>query len=352
MRRHLVGTVTKNLTGPSLVAHGLVGLLVTFGLLSWRSRSVTPPAGSPSPRAQATDAARAVPDLVTPVRGTDATQGTNTTPATHSKAAGQCAPSPQARPTAVLDVATADRRGTIHLIGQCAIEGPNRTAGGWGTDTWALLGLLAEHRSSLLSKALAGDKLWPEAGAQGDRFAGLLKATRAKMCDALGMPGNYGRVVIQFKGGTGYRINPDLYGCDVWQIRDLLAAAAVATGPEKTAALTTAVNLYTGTYLPGVPHPWAWETADSLNRGIVQALAQLADLENQPELEIGYLERATELDGVAEHLYRRRMEVYARLGRPQALHYCYDELREQLRARGRKPSSKTEQLYRVIADSA
>lgn len=33
-------------------------------------------------------------------------------------------------------------------------------------------------------------------------------------------------------------------------------------------------------------------------------------------------------------------------------HYCYDELREHLRARGKKPSSKTEQLYRGIVDSA
>ncbi|PZG37086.1 hypothetical protein C1I98_25990 [Spongiactinospora gelatinilytica] len=238
-------------------------------------------------------------------------------------------------------------RGTIRLVGQCAIEGRGRTAGGWGSDTWALLGLLAEHRTCLLSKTVAADKL----DVLGDRFAGLLKATRAKMCDALGMPGNYGRVVIQFKGGTGYRINPDLYTCDVWQIRDLLTAAALATGPEKIAGLTAAVELYVGPYLPGVPHDWARHTAGALNRGIVQALAQLADLAERPEQEAGHLERATGLDPVAEHLYRRRMEVYRRLGRPQAIHYCYEELHEHLRARGRRPSSKTEQLYRGMTDS-
>ncbi len=322
MRRHLVGRAMRKLTGPSLVAPGLIGLAVTFGLLNWRSRSLVPLAESHQPRALAADTGR---DAAVPV-----------------------AP---AVPTAVLDVAPATRPGVIRLIGQRAIEGPNRTAGGWGTDTWALLGLLAEHRSSLLTKAIACDKLWPEAEAQHDRFAGLLKATRAKMCDALGMPGTYGRVVIQFKGGTGYRINPDLYVCDVWQLRDLLAAAAVATGPEKIAALTAAVDLYAGSYLPDVPHAWARQTADVLNRGIVQALAELARLEEQPEREVGYLERATELDGAAEHLYQRRMEVYARLGRPQAVHYCYDELREHLRARGRKPSSKTQQIYCEIVDS-
>lgn len=344
MWRQPVGEVER--TGPSLVTRGLVGLLGRFGSLYRRSS----PGDSDLPLAL-TDAAQAVPVD----RSTDVTHGAQPVSAT-SRQGGELAPSEPAmtpsRPAAVLEAATVDRRGMIRLVGQCAIEGRNRTAGGWGTDTWALLGLLAEHRSSLLSKGAAGDKLWPEAAAQSDRFAGLLKATRAKMCEALGMPGNYGRVVIQFVGGTGYRINPDLYICDVWQIRDLLSTAARTTGPERAAALIAAADSYTGPYLPNVPHAWVRTAADALNRSIVQALAQLADLEEQPELEIGYLERATELDGVAEYLYRRRMEVYARLGRPQAVHYCFDELHEQLRARGRKPSSQTEQLYRGITEAA
>lgn len=312
------------------MARALTGLLVPFGSSSSRTCS------APSPvevRLQAPGPG--VPIPVAPAEGGDVTQDAEPSPAALSS-------------PAVPDRATTDRRGVIRLVGQCAIEGRNRTAGGWGTDTWALLGLLAEHRSSLLTKAAAGDKLWPEAEAPDDRFAGLLKSTRAKMCEAVGMPGNYGRIVIQFMGGIGYRINPDLYTCDAWQIRDLLTTAARARGPEKAAALAAATDLYTGPYLLGVPHSWVRQTADTLNRSIVQALAELADLEEQPEAEIGYLERATGLDGVAEHLYRRRMDVYARLGRPQAVHYCYDELCEQLRIRGRKPSSQTEQLYRRI----
>src|SRR5690606_9756998 len=107
------------------VTPGLIGLAVTFGLLNWRSRSLVPLAESHQPRALAADTGR---DAAVPV-----------------------AP---AVSTAVLDVASATRPGMIRLIGQRAIEGPNRTAGGWGTDTWALLGLLAEHRSSLLPKTI------------------------------------------------------------------------------------------------------------------------------------------------------------------------------------------------------
>ncbi|MFF0771861.1 BTAD domain-containing putative transcriptional regulator [Nonomuraea wenchangensis] len=311
----------------------LAGLLVMFGPFGSRSRTAHQPT-------DVRPGTAAVPALVG-LHGAPAALPPAEAPASEPAITST-------RSTAVLRNSVADRRGLIRLVGQCVIEGRNRTAGGWGTDTWALLGLLAEHRSSLLTKNAAGDKLWPEAEAPHDRFAGLLKATRAKMCEALGMPGNYGRIVIQFMGSTGYRINPDLYTCDVWQIRDLLTTAARAKGPEKVATLIAAADLYTGPYLPGVPHGWARNAADALNRAVVQALAQLADLEEQPEAEIGYLERATELDGAAEHLYRRRMEVYAGLGRLQAIHYCYDELRERLCARGRKPSSQTEQLYRGV----
>ncbi|NRQ30648.1 hypothetical protein HII36_02170 [Nonomuraea sp. NN258] len=330
MRRQFIRGAARTPSGPSSTPLGLIGRLMRLGSANWRHRSATD-AHLPL----ASDAAQVVPVPAMPLEQPEADW---------ESASAQSA-TVSALPKAVLGVSRDDRRGMIRLVGQRAIEGPNRSMGGWGTDTWALLGLLAEHRSALLSKTAACDKLWPEADCPSDRFAGLLKATRSKMCEALGMPGNYGRIVIQFVGGTGYRINPDLYHCDVWQIRDLLAAAARAAGPEKVAALIAATDLYTGPYLPDVPHSWARRTADVLNRSIVQALAQLADLEEQPEHEIDYLERATDLDGVAEHLFRRRMEVYARLGRPQAVHYCYDELTEQLRARGRKPSPQTERLY-------
>ncbi|WP_185844753.1 bacterial transcriptional activator domain-containing protein [Nonomuraea sp. WAC 01424] len=340
MRRQFVREAAKALVGRSRAIRSLAGLLVTFSPFGSRNRTARQPAGVRLD-------ARAVSIPAGPTGGMSPGQGAQSIPPATTPVVEQAA---MTRSTAVLHNATVDRRGLIRLVGQCVIEGGNRTAGGWGADTWALLGLLAEHRSSLLTKAAAGNKLWPEAESPNDRFAGLLKATRAKMCEALGMPGNYGRIVIQFIGGTGYRINPDLYTCDVWQIRDLLAAEARAKGSEKTAALIAATDLYTGRYLPDVPHGWARNAADALSRAVVQALAQLADLEEQPEVEIGYLERATELDGTAEHLYRRRMEVYARVGRPQAIHYCYDELREQLRARGRKPSSQTEQLYSRVTD--
>ncbi|WP_460362039.1 AfsR/SARP family transcriptional regulator [Actinocorallia lasiicapitis] len=253
----------------------------------------------------------------------------------------------EALPCEPQEASTSRRLGVVRLLGQCSVEVDGRSAGGWSTDTWALLGLLAEHRTSLLTREAACAKLWPDEERAEDRFAGLLKGTRAKLCEVLGLPGRYGRIVIEFKGGIGYRLNPDWFTCDVWQIRDLLAVQGAGRGR----ALGTAASLYTGRYLLDVPHGWARKESDGLNRAMVQAHARLADLEQTAAGKAGHLERATALDPAAEHLLQERMRLYAQLDQGQAVHYCYDELVEALRARGRKPTSKTEELYRKISES-
>ena len=178
-----------------------------------------------------------------------------------------------------------------------------------------------------------------------DRFPNLLKDTRIKLCDALGRPHNHGKHVIQNIGANGYRINPALYTCDVWQLHDLLAQAVTASDQEKTAALMAAVDLYAGPYLKDIPHGWAHTASRTVNREVVQALAELADLETAPARAVLHLERATDIDTTAEHLYRRRMQMYADRGRAEAVHHCYEQLNDRLKACGKKPEATTVQLY-------
>jgi DNA-binding winged helix-turn-helix (wHTH) protein len=197
--------------------------------------------------------------------------------------------------------------GLIRLLGHYAVEGAAGQRGGRSTDMWALLGLLAEHRTCLLSRSTAEAKLWPDQEGSAHRFPNLLKDTRVKLCDALGRPHNQGRHVIENLGATGYRINPSIYTCDAWQLRDFLAAAGRTTGGQQAAALNNAVELYTGRYLPDNPHSWAEDASRAVDREVVQALAQLAELETEPECALLHLERATQIGTTAQRLYRRRM---------------------------------------------
>ncbi len=235
------------------------------------------------------------------------------------------------------------------MIGQYAVEGAAGQTTGRVTDMWALLGLLAENRTTLLSRNVVQSKIWADYDARVDRFAYLLKDTRAKLCDALGRPRSHGKYVIQNIGAAGYRINPELFTYDIWLLRDALAQARRVVDDERASALTTAVGLFTGHYLPESPHSWGENASRTLDREIVQALAQLAKLESDPESAVLHLEKATELDPAAEHLYRQRMHLYAAMGRVEAVHHCYEQLNGELVLLGRKPESQTVDLYRQLA---
>lgn len=240
--------------------------------------------------------------------------------------------------------------GLIRLIGRYEVSGPAGACGVQAPDMRALLALLAENRTTLVPQAVIEDKLWDGEPPSRHRFKVLVKTTRGKLCDALGLPSSQGTAVIRNTGGYGYAINPELFTCDVWQLRDLLAKAAALADAEKTATLEAAVDLYAGPYLPDLPYGWAHHDARNLVRDVVQALSQLAALADTPERGVTYLERATGIDPAAEHLYRARMHAYADLGQLTAVHNCYDQLVEVLRERSRRPEAQTTQLYRRLTD--
>ncbi|GAA2406201.1 hypothetical protein GCM10010191_12740 [Actinomadura vinacea] len=217
-----------------------------------------------------------------------------------------------------------------------------------GKDTWALLGLLAEHRALPLPRETAYAKLWPDLDPAGDRdtFWKPMRDARTRLVQALG-GGQAGPQVIQKLGRSSYRVNAGFFTFDVWELRDALKAARMAGGADKVCALTSAVEKYVGTYLPGCDYEFARNAALALEREVVDALAQLADL-SEPEAAVLHLERATCIDPTAEHLCRQRMEMNARLGRVAAVHHCYQELAHVLEGLQLRPASQTEEVYRRL----
>ncbi|MGH3391570.1 MAG: AfsR/SARP family transcriptional regulator, partial [Actinomadura sp.] len=198
------------------------------------------------------------------------------------------------------------------------------------------------------------DKMWPDEdpSACSSRFWTAMKETRSKLCRALDRPTDHGKYMVQNLGTSSYRLNAGLFHADVWELRDALASAAGLPAEERAAFLEAAVELYTGPVLPGAEHEWAQNAARALDRAVVQALVQLADVQTDPERAVHWLERATEIDPAGEHLFRRRMQTYVTLGRFQAVHHCYAELSEQLRLVGDRPEQRTTQLYRRLITQA
>jgi DNA-binding SARP family transcriptional activator len=238
--------------------------------------------------------------------------------------------------------------GLIRLMGVPCIEGPHETQSGKSAGMWPLLALLAENRNNLVSRSLIEEKLWPDGVPYDDAFNNLMRESRNKLGDAVGVDRARRRFTIE-NSGNGYRISHALYSCDVWQFRDLMNEAATAAGADRGRTLEAAVELYKP-YLEGIGTGQAWirSIAHQLRRDTVQALAELADLEAAPDRAVLFLERATRIDCTNEHLFRQRMRLYGDLGRRSALRYCYEELDDALKALGKSPETQTIKLYQRL----
>ncbi|MCP2337290.1 AfsR/SARP family transcriptional regulator [Actinomadura rupiterrae] len=214
------------------------------------------------------------------------------------------------------------------------------------TDGWPLLGLLAEFRNLPLPRLTAYSRLWPDSDPAEDRdaFWRPMREARGHLLKALG-GGPAASQVIQKIGRSSYRLNAGFCQTDVWQLRDKLNAARAAPTTSKAALLRTAVDLYTGPYLPDCDHEFATTARRALDREVVQALVQLAET-SAPEQAPIYLERATTIAPTSEHLYRSRIQAYAALGNTTAAHHCYQELTEFLTPLKLRPSASTVDTYR------
>ncbi|MCP2342012.1 AfsR/SARP family transcriptional regulator [Actinomadura rupiterrae] len=242
-------------------------------------------------------------------------------------------------------------QGIVRLLGRCEIAGPNGTVESGCHDMWALLGLLAEQRSGAITKQQLEDKLWGDDLPSAERLKSVLKEARTKLREALMLP--TGSQPILKTAGGGYRVDVELLTFDVWRLRDVLKQAALvdADSDRKRVLLARAVALYTGPYLQGFPQRWARIESRELDRELVKALAQLAAFEPSPELALRHLERACEIDPTLQHIYRRRMEINAELGRYEEVQLCFDQLTEELEVLGLTPDPVIVQLrHRLMGE--
>ncbi|MBO2455433.1 winged helix-turn-helix domain-containing protein [Actinomadura barringtoniae] len=241
----------------------------------------------------------------------------------------------------------------IRLIGgQYVIEGRSGTIS-LPPDHRALLAVLAEYRGRLIDKATIENKVWGPGGSpKVNRFDVVMKETRTKLCEAMGLATNQGTRLIENPRHAGYRVNAELIGYDVWQLRDLLGRARTAHADDKYTALAEAVEKYTGPYLADFQQDWARPEARGLARGVFGALVQLAGLETDLERAALRLDHAAELDPVDSLVCRRRMQTYAELGRIADVRICYQQFTEHLKQRGTKVDAQTTALYRELVDMA
>ncbi len=206
----------------------------------------------------------------------------------------------------------------------------------------------------------ATEALWPEADARrgSEWFWTALGNLRSRLRSATE---NKELKVIE-REGDRYRIEP-LFEVDLWRFEAALAAAgtqSTAAGtqsadPSWAAALQEAADAYTGELLAGMTWPWAEVPREDLRGRAVDVLVSLAatrlvngDIRSALEA----LERAVQVDPVAEQLYRRIMRLHAKMGRADQADASFRTLVARLGEIDLEPSAETEKLHAELCGSS
>jgi DNA-binding SARP family transcriptional activator len=258
---------------------------------------------------------------------------------------------PPAPPPPVLEEpdAVTERPVHLHVLGLPIVKVADRELEtgirGKGRE---LLSYLAVHADGATRDAILA-AIWPDVDHKHAvmRFHAALHDVRRTLRRATGLLDKDFIVVVADR----YRIDPELVSVDLWRFHTALHQASQAEDDQTRAALLQeAADAYEGHLVAETIYEEAYEwiepEREALRRQAVEALIHLAGLyeSDEPEHGLAVLERARSLDHYAEEIYRRIMELQARLGRSDAVRRTYRLLETALEELSVDPSQDTQQL--------
>lgn len=217
--------------------------------------------------------------------------------------------------------------------------------GGWRKKALELLALLAAHPEGLTRERVL-DALWPEdpPAKTGDRLRQCLRQLRQRL-------GAGGAMTIADWVDDRLRLDQVGVWSDVGAFQAALKRARAAGGGEKVTVLRRAVELYAGPFCEGHPFDWALPTQERLRRDFLESSADLAGAlveSGDPDAALRILDRATEEDPLAEHIYRMAIEIEIGRGNAAAAKARFERLRHLLMEElGVEPSDETRASYQA-----
>jgi DNA-binding SARP family transcriptional activator len=120
-----------------------------------------------------------------------------------------------------------------------------------------------------------------------------------------------GGYVLKRGASARYRLDPTTVAVDLWQLRDLLTRAQLASAPVRTELLREACDLYTAPLAEGCDYEWVDPHREKARQWGTEAHLLLADdlLESDPQAASDLLDKAIGLDRYNEELYRKAMHA-------------------------------------------
>lgn len=120
-----------------------------------------------------------------------------------------------------------------------------------------------------------------------------------------------GGYVLKRGASARYRLDPTTVAVDLWQLRDLLTRAQLASAPARAELLREACDLYTAPLAEGCDYEWVDPHREKARQWGTEAHLLLADdlLEPDPQAASDLLDKAIGLDRYNEELYRKAMHA-------------------------------------------
>jgi DNA-binding SARP family transcriptional activator len=199
----------------------------------------------------------------------------------------------------------------------------------------------------------ATEALWPEADPRrgSEWFWTALGNLRSRLRSATE---NRELKVIE-REGDRYRIEP-LFEVDLWKFEAALASASEKSNdPAWVESLEEAASLYKGELLAGSDWPWAEVPREDLRGRAVDVHVSLAAtrlVSGDVRGALEALERAVEIDPLAEQLYRRIMRLHAKLSRPDQADAAFRSLEARLGEFDLEPSPESAKLHQELCGAA
>jgi DNA-binding SARP family transcriptional activator len=141
-----------------------------------------------------------------------------------------------------------------------------------------------------------------------------------------------------------YRLDVAHVDVDLWHLNAAAEQAATAVDPQAhIRALRDVVGLYTGDVADDYSWLWLAPYREATRRHVLDAYAQLADVETDPRAGLALVQDAIRIDPYGEDLYQRAMRLYAALNNADGVHRTFRAITERLAQLDIAVSSETQQ---------
>jgi DNA-binding SARP family transcriptional activator len=147
-----------------------------------------------------------------------------------------------------------------------------------------------------------------------------------------------------------YRLDPATVDVDVWNLRDLMRKAAIATEPRRRELLTAACDLSSAPLAEGQDYEWIQPHRETVRRWGTEAHLLLADdlLDSDPQTASDLLDKAIGLDRYNEALYIKAMHARHALGDADGIRTLLRALTKALADLDAEPREDTIELAQKL----